>query len=477
MKKSTTVATMANGLLKVLQRYTKGIRLVAVLTILFTVGVGSMWGAVVTVSLSDGEHDGTNITWTAADGNITITQSKGTSTTAVSSSYISAPRVYKGHILSFEAKDGCKIKQIDLKCNSTYYGNSMTAGTVVTNNNVTNNTSEVSRTWTTTSGGTHVVSSVSSDGLSAIYIQNVASANNVQLRLTSIVITYVEESSIPANPYTVTLKDDESTLQQTTAGEVVVLPSRDGCDGYEFVGWTKSWSVAQTTWTTTAPIIINAGSYTPTADVNLYPVYTKTETTPGTTTTTTDYVLTDLANIKSTDVVVITSKNSSGSYYAMSNNNGTSSAPAATKITVSSSKLSSAPDDKFKWNISNNSGTLTIYPNGTTSTWLYCTSTNNGVRVGTNTAKAFTIDATSGYLKHTGTSRYIGVYNNADWRCYTSTSTNIGSQTLAFFVETTTTTTTSTTTTSYISVPDCATQTANSLLPKYRLKVPSCGEW
>ena len=45
MKKSTTVATMANGLLKVLQRYTKGIRLVAVLTMLFTVGVGSMWGA------------------------------------------------------------------------------------------------------------------------------------------------------------------------------------------------------------------------------------------------------------------------------------------------------------------------------------------------------------------------------------------------------------------------------------------------
>ena len=45
MKKSTTVATMANDLLKVLQRYTKGIRLVAVLTMLFTVGVGNMLGA------------------------------------------------------------------------------------------------------------------------------------------------------------------------------------------------------------------------------------------------------------------------------------------------------------------------------------------------------------------------------------------------------------------------------------------------
>ena len=77
--------------------------------------------------------------------------------------------------------------------------------------------------------------------------------------------------------YTVTLKDDNSTLAQSAAGATITLPSRDGCDGYEFVGWTKSWSVAQTTWTTTAPTIIPKGSYTPTANESLYPVYTKTE--------------------------------------------------------------------------------------------------------------------------------------------------------------------------------------------------------
>ena len=266
--------------------------------------------------------------------------------------------------------------------------------------------------------------------------------------------------------YTVTLKDDNSTLTQSTAGGSVTLPTREGCAGYTFAGWTSTWTSAQSNWTTTKPTINNAGSYTPTKNVDLYPVYTKTETTPGTTTTTTDYVLTDLANIKSTDVVVITSKNSSGSYYAMSNNNGTSSAPTATSVSVSSSKLSSTPNDNLKWNISNNSGTLTIYPNGKTTTWLYCTSTNNGVRVGTNTSKTFTIDSSTGYLKHTGTSRYLGVYNNQDWRCYTSTTVNIANQTFHFFVETTTTTTTSTTTTSYISVPDCITETTVSLIPK-----------
>ena len=45
MKQSTFSAVMATNLLNVLQEYTKGIRFVAILTLLFTIGVGSMWGA------------------------------------------------------------------------------------------------------------------------------------------------------------------------------------------------------------------------------------------------------------------------------------------------------------------------------------------------------------------------------------------------------------------------------------------------
>lgn len=77
--------------------------------------------------------------------------------------------------------------------------------------------------------------------------------------------------------YTVTLKDDNSTLTQITAGGSVTLPPRDGCEGYTFAGWTKTWTEEQEEWTTTAPTIISAGSYTPTANESLYPVYTKTE--------------------------------------------------------------------------------------------------------------------------------------------------------------------------------------------------------
>ena len=77
--------------------------------------------------------------------------------------------------------------------------------------------------------------------------------------------------------YTVTLKDDNTELEQATAGASVTLPSRTGCTGYTFAGWTKTWTEEQDEWTTTAPTIIPAGSYTPEADENLYPVYTKEE--------------------------------------------------------------------------------------------------------------------------------------------------------------------------------------------------------
>ena len=146
------------------------------------------------------------------------------------------------------------------------------------------------------------------------------------------------------------------------------------------------------------------------------------------------YKLTDIANIKSGDIVIITMAKG-GNVYAMSNNNGTSSAPTATKVTVSNNTITEAPDTVL-WNVGGSADAYEFYPNGESAKWLYCTATNNGVRVGgTNSAKTFKIDAASGYLVHNGTSRYIGVYNSADWRCYTSVNTNISGQTLAFYVQ------------------------------------------
>ncbi len=148
-----------------------------------------------------------------------------------------------------------------------------------------------------------------------------------------------------------------------------------------------------------------------------------------------DWVKKDLSAITADDVFVIVGNN--GNNYAMTNDNGTGSAPVAYEVMVSGNKLASNPAEKIQWTLTKDGSDYTFYPNGTTATWLYCTSgTGNKVRVGTNTdGKLFTLDD-SGYLKN-AYSNYLGVYNSQDWRCYSSTTTgNIAGQTFAFYVRT-----------------------------------------
>ena len=87
--------------------------------------------------------------------------------------------------------------------------------------------------------------------------------------------------------YTVTLADDNTTLTQALPGASVTLPSRSDIDAYAFAGWSETNVDVETT---TAPTIIPAGSYTPTTDITLYPVYTRTENGG----TTTEWRLTNL---------------------------------------------------------------------------------------------------------------------------------------------------------------------------------------
>lgn len=145
-----------------------------------------------------------------------------------------------------------------------------------------------------------------------------------------------------------------------------------------------------------------------------------------------EWVSTPFANLKAGDKVVIV--RTSGTTYAMTNANGTTSAPTAKSVTVSGNKLGTTPENDIVWYVGVDGDNKIFYTSSDMASWLYCTSTNNGVRVGANTNKTFTY--ANNYLKHVGTSRYLGVYNNADWRCYTDYSgVNIKDQTFGFFVE------------------------------------------
>lgn len=142
----------------------------------------------------------------------------------------------------------------------------------------------------------------------------------------------------------------------------------------------------------------------------------------------------ELADVQANDkIVIVCTKDKST--FALPYSNGSAKAPAATPITVSGDAITSEVTAEVQWNVTGNSTDgYTFCPAGNTTEWLYCTSSNNGVRVGTNSNKTFVLDSASGYLKNTGTNRYLGVYLEQEWRCYTtSTQTNIANQTFAFY--------------------------------------------
>ena len=206
------------------------------------------------------------------------------------------------------------------------------------------------------------------------------------------------------------------------------LPAVNYSKDYTFVGW----AVNTQDNVTVMPEVYNGGA-TVTVDKNTtyYAVYSYSD---GGASASESWVKKELSQIKPDDVVVVTMSNDS-KVYALSNDKGTSAAPTAVVVSVNNNALVGDVADNIKWNVSNNNGNITFYVNGNSGKWLYCTSSNNGVRVGTNTDKVFTIDSTSSYLQHSGTTRYIGVYTtNPDWRCYTTVNSNITGQTLAFYV-------------------------------------------
>lgn len=140
------------------------------------------------------------------------------------------------------------------------------------------------------------------------------------------------------------------------------------------------------------------------------------------------YTKTAYADLQNGDVVIITELVGTN-VYAASNDNGTSAAPTAVSVTVANDAITTDATN-ILWTVVKDGANISFK---TGDNYLYCTNTNNGMRVGSNSNNVFSIDANSGYLYNNGTSRFIGVYNSSDWRCYTSVNSNIKDQTLAFY--------------------------------------------
>mgnify|MGYP003299302450 CR=1 FL=1 len=264
---------------------------------------------------------------------------------------------------------------------------------------------------------------------------------------------------LASTPYTVTFHTtatEETELTEESAGAGVTPPTMEKeCGEWTFMGWSESSSNSENSTTPLSVVTLTNEKYYPTKDIDLYPVYTKSEGGGGT-----EYVLTDIGEISSGDIFVF----ADASNYALTNNNGTSSAVGVKQITVSNSKITSTVDATIEWQLTgNNTNGYTFYPGTGTTAWLYCNTTasssnNNNMRVGTGDRKLFVVN-NNGYLvtNDTYTDRYLSRYNTQDFRGYTNTNTNPVKPKLYKK--------TGGSTTYYYSYPQCATQTAVTLNP------------
>ena len=421
----------------------------------------------VTMSIyaNTGTLSGKSISWNS--GVITFTNNQASSSTAIRTSDSDHYRIYQKSSVEIACSGG-NITKVVVTCTSSTYA---TAFKNSVGNTATVSGSTVTITPTTPTDVISIASFTAQSRINQIvvtYVTETAACEHTNTTTTTVDATCTEDGSVtvtcddcgetvstetidalghsyvdgtcsacgnklPVVSFVVPSQIEEIASITASEDGTVKLPSVQDYNGkysYSFVGWAEA-SVSDTE---TEPTLYGANtSFTATKNTTLYAVYTYTVAGAG---GSTEYVLKDASDIKVGDTVVITTTKDNSTYYAMSNDKGTSSAPAATKVTVSNGKLDSDLDN-LKWVIGGSADEYIFYPNGTTATWLYCTSTNNGVRVGTNTANTFKIDSSNGYLVHNGTGRYIGIYNDQDWRCYTSVNSNITGQTLCFFVETT----------------------------------------
>lgn len=149
----------------------------------------------------------------------------------------------------------------------------------------------------------------------------------------------------------------------------------------------------------------------------------------------------ELKDLTSGDVFVIAEIHNLKSSYAMSNDKGTS-APTAVSIKLSEdgTTITSTVADNLKWNVGKDGNAYIFYPNGNNKKWLYCTKSENVLKVGTGVGKTFELYKDNNYsgLKNITCNRYIGVYNKKDWRSYTQQKNdiihdNIKGQQIAFY--------------------------------------------
>lgn len=324
-------------------------------------------------------------------------------------------------------------------------GNSFSGGTFTVQTSVDGETYEVLATYTELSNTEHeTFNTLAADVRYIKWIYTEKVSGNVALGNITLAQPAAPVASITVDPAEVnaTVEGGEGTLNVTYANITEILAEVYFCDANGEAA-TYDWIEAEINEDNNVYYVIgeNEGEARTAylkvyaLDDNAEDVYSNLVTVNQAASvvppTSGEWVMVSLNDLTEDDVFVIVGVyDEDESSFAMPNN-GTN-APSAVDVTMVGNTLAGDIAENLKWNLSIGEDGYTFYPNGETESWLYCTSTNNGVRVGTNENNVFTMTP-EGYLYNNATSRYIGIYNRQDWRCYTSINNNIKEQTFAFY--------------------------------------------
>ena len=349
------------------------------------------------------------VTWTSDYVNLSLEQGESSSR---ANNYLGGTnahtRVYKDHVMTFAPVGKYKIEKIEYFVTETSYVDELTNSTW-TNANVS-------------SSGT-IVTVIPDDGHSDVSVTIGAAT-----RFTAISVYYsLDEDYVLPTVESIVISEQTTEFVQNATfsfdGTVTAIYTND-----KEVDVTENVTVSTPDLTTTG-----TKEVTVTYMDGETPVTATYEITVVEASAVSGWILTSFADLKEGDQVVIVGTKSS-KQYAMSNDNGTGSGPSPIEVPISGNKLANDPESNIIWYVGEDAAYRIFYASAAKDTWLYCTSTNNGVRVGDNANKTFAWS--NDYLQHVGTSRYLGIYNTQDWRCYTShTATNIANQTFQFYVK------------------------------------------
>lgn len=401
-------------------------------------------------------QDSSSQVW-SNDG-ITFTNNKASSSTAVGN-YSNPVRIYAGSNITFEAPGN--ITEIVVACSSASYAtvlvNSVGSEATASGSDVTITPTSSATTYTiakitaqTRFKSVTVTYEVAGDETCAHTNTTTTTTPATKTEDGSIVVTCVDcgyevsEEKIPALGCNVDfVVPTGATAPSSQSGVLeVIMPAAPELVGYyaqdyTFAGWAEAAIDGDTN---VRPTLYAAGEPVElTDDTTFYAVYSYEAEGDGESAGT-DFELSN--TIKAGDTVVIT-MTKGDVIYALSYSNGSSTAPSAgSTVTVNNGKITSVVSDDIKWIVGGDSNGYTFATSENANNLLYCTNANNGVRVGTNANNVFTVSGN--YLMNKATSRYLGVYNTQDWRCYTTNtgSSNIANQTLSFYVLSTSSTVT-----------------------------------